>query len=561
MDYMTIDSLTVPIEGEKNILSVIRKAGIDLPTFCYHSELSIYGACRMCVVEDDKGRIFASCSEQPRPGMVIQTNTKKIQQYRKLIIELLLSTHCRDCTVCTKNGMCDLQSLAYRVGVHAVRFLNNRKEKPIDMSSPCIVRDPNKCILCGDCVRTCSEIQGIGALDFAHRGSKMEVTPAFDKTLAETDCVGCGQCRSVCPTAAISIRTNVTEVWDAIADPKVRVVAQIAPAVRIAVGDRFGLPKGENSMGKLVSALRVMGFDAVYDTNFGADLTVMEESKELAERLEKNEKLPLFTSCCPAWVKYCERKHPEFAENVSSCRSPQGMFSAVVKEYFKEKDQEEDKKTYVVSIMPCTAKKAEILRPDNFTNGEQDTDIVLTTVEIIRMIRQVGIKFEELDGESPDMPFGMASGGAAIFGVTGGVTEAVLRHLSEKHVHSTLSEIKYSGVRGTENFKEATVMLGEREVKIAVIHGLANAGRLLDKINAGEAYYDFVEVMACRRGCILGGGQPLPMGPRTRAARTEGIYRVDKQSQIRFTDDNPVLSQIYEDVICGKEHELLHRAK
>ncbi len=560
MDYMTIDSLTVPIEGEKNILSVIRKAGIDLPTFCYHSELSIYGACRMCVVEDDKGRIFASCSEQPRPGMVIQTNTKKIQQYRKLIIELLLSTHCRDCTVCTKNGMCDLQSLAYRVGVHAVRFLNNRKEKPLDMSSPSIVRDPNKCILCGDCVRTCSEIQGIGALDFAYRGSKMEVTPAFGKTLAETDCVGCGQCRSVCPTAAISIRTNVTEVWDAIANPKVRVVAQIAPAVRVAVGDRFGLPKGENSMGKLVSALRMMGFDAVYDTNFGADLTVMEESKEFAERLEKNEKLPLFTSCCPAWVKYCETKHPEFAENVSSCRSPQGMFSAVVKEYFKEKDKEEDKTTYIVSIMPCTAKKAEILRPDNHTNGVQDTDIVLTTVEIVRMIRQVGIKFEELDGEAPDMPFGMASGGAAIFGVTGGVTEAVLRHLSEKHIHSALSEIQYSGIRGTENLKEATVMLGDQEVKIAVIHGLANAGRLLDRIKAGEVYYDFVEVMACRRGCILGGGQPLPMGSRTRAGRTEGIYRVDKQSQIRFTDDNPVLSQVYEEIICGNEHKLLHRA-
>lgn len=560
MDYMTIDSLTVPIEGEKNILSVIRKAGIDLPTFCYHSELSIYGACRMCVVEDDKGRIFASCSEQPRPGMVIQTNTKKIQQYRKLIIELLLSTHCRDCTVCTKNGMCDLQSLAYRVGVHAVRFLNNRKEKPIDMSSPCIVRDPNKCILCGDCVRTCSEIQGIGALDFAYRGSKMEVTPAFDKCLAETDCVGCGQCRSVCPTAAISIRTNVTEVWDAIADPKVRVVAQIAPAVRIAVGDRFGLPKGENSMGKLVSALRVMGFDAVYDTNFGADLTVMEESKELAERLEKNEKLPLFISCCPAWVKYCERKHPEFAENVSSCRSPQGMFSAVVKEYFKEKDQEEDKKTYVVSIMPCTAKKAEILRPDNHTNGEQDTDIVLTTIEVIRMIRQIGIQFEELIGEAADMPFGMASGGAAIFGVTGGVTEAVLRHMAEGNDYRTLSAIRFSGVRGTENLKEAKVMLGDREVKIAVIHGLANAGRLLDKIKAGEVYYDFVEVMACRRGCILGGGQPLPMGSNIRRERTEGIYRVDKESQIRFTEDNPMLKQVYEHTIYKREHELLHRS-
>ncbi|HOO27557.1 MAG TPA: [FeFe] hydrogenase, group A, partial [Lachnospiraceae bacterium] len=549
MDYMTIDSRPVPIEGEKNILSVIRKAGIDLPTFCYHSELSIYGACRMCVVEDDKGRIFASCSEQPRPGMVIQTNTKKIQQYRKLIIELLLSAHCRDCTTCTKNGSCELQSLAYRVGVHAVRFLNNKKHQPLDMSSPSIVRDPNKCILCGDCVRTCSEIQHVGALDFAYRGSKMQVMPAFNKTLAETDCVGCGQCRVVCPTAAISIRTNVTKVWDAITNPKIRVVAQIAPAVRIAAGDRFGIPKGENSMGKMVSALRMMGFDSVYDTNFGADLTVVEESKELAERLEKEENLPLFTSCCPGWVKFCERKYPEFADHISTCRSPQGMFSAVVKEYYKQKDAEENKTTYVVSIMPCTAKKAEILRPDNFTNGRQDTDSVLTTVEVIRMIRQVGIKFEELDGEAPDMPFGMASGGASIFGVTGGVTEAVLRHFAKNKTHAALDEISFSGVRGTQGLKEATVKVGEREVKIAVVHGLGNAGELLDRIKAGEAQYDFVEVMACRGGCILGGGQPLPMGPRTKKGRAEGIYRVDKESHIRFTSENPVLKQTYEEVI------------
>lgn len=561
MEYMTIDSRLVPIEGEKNVLSVIRKAGIDIPTFCYHSDLSIYGACRMCVVEDDKGRIFASCSEQPRPGMVIQTNTKKLQQYRKLIIELLLSAHCRDCTTCNRNGACELQSLAYRVGVHAVRFLNNKKEKPLDMSSPCIVLDPNKCILCGDCVRTCSEIQGIGALDFAYRGADMEVTPAFHKQLADTKCVGCGQCLTVCPTAAISIRTNVTEVWDAINDPDIRVVAQIAPAVRIAVGDKFNLPKGENSMGKLVAALRMMGFDEVYDTNFGADMTVIEEAKELAERLEAGENLPLFTSCCPGWVKYCEDNYPEMAEHISSCRSPQGMFSAVVKEYYKEKDIEEQKKTVVVSIMPCTAKKREILRPDNYTDGRQDTDFVLTTVEMIRMIRQVGIKFEELEDEAPDMPFGMASGAASIFGVTGGVTEAVLRYLSGSTRHTTIDEISYSGVRGTEGFKEFTTKVGEKEVHIAVVHGLANAGRLLERIKSGEASYDFVEVMACRRGCILGGGQPLPMGPRTRKGRTEGIYRVDKQSHIRFTSENPVIRQTYENVIKGNEHKLLHRNK
>ncbi|HAG68799.1 MAG TPA: ferredoxin [Lachnospiraceae bacterium] len=560
MDYMTIDGIKVPIDDEKNILSLIRQAGIDIPTFCYHSDLSIYGACRMCMVEDDRGRMFASCSEQPKPGMVIHTNTKKLQQYRKLIIELLLSTHCRDCTTCTKNGMCELQSLAYRVGVHSVRFENKKEPLPIDMSSECIVRDPNKCILCGDCVRTCSENQGIGAIDFAYRGSKMQITPAFGKDIAHTDCVGCGQCAVVCPTAAISIRTNVTEVWDAIENPNIRVVAQIAPAVRIAVGDKFNLPKGENTMGKLVKALRIMGFDEVYDTNFGADLTIIEESKEFAERLKSGEKLPLFTSCCPGWVKFCENKYPEFKDNISTCRSPMGMFSPVIKEYFAEKDKEEGKTTYIVAIMPCTAKKAEILRPDNFTDGRQDTDIVITTQEIIRMIKQVGIKFETLNSEACDMPFSMASGGASIFGITGGVTEAVLRQLAPDKDHATLEDIKYSGIRGKEGFKEALVKFGERELRIAVVHGLKNAADLLDDIKAGNAHYDFVEVMACRRGCILGGGQPVPMGPSTRTARMKGIYQVDRLSSIRYTDENPLIERIWEDVIAGREHKLLHRA-
>ncbi len=559
MEYMTIDGIKVPIEDEKNILSLIRKAGIDIPTFCYHSDLSIYGACRMCMVEDEKGRMFASCSEQPRPGMVIHTNTKKLQKYRRLIIELLLSRHCRDCTTCTKNGMCELQSLAYRVGVHSVRFEDKGDPLPIDMSSNCIVRDPNKCILCGDCVRTCSENQGIGAIDFAHRGSNMQITPAFGRNLCDTDCVGCGQCAVVCPTAAISVRTNVTEVWDAIEDPKKRVIAQIAPAVRVAVGDKFNLPKGENAMGKLVKALRIMGFDEVYDTNFGADLTVMEEAKEFAERLRSGEKLPLFTSCCPGWVKFCENKYPEFANNLSTCRSPMSMFSPVIKEYFSKLDKEEGKETYIVAIMPCTAKKDEILRPDNHTGGRQDTDIVITTQEIIRMIKQVGIKFEALPSEACDMPFSMASGGASIFGITGGVTEAVLRYLSPDKDHTTLENIKYSGIRGKAGFKEATVTMGDRDIKIAVVHGLKNASNLLEDIKAGRSQYDFVEVMACRRGCILGGGQPVPMGPQTRSARMDGIYQVDQLSSIRYTDENPLISQIWDDIIKGREHELLHR--
>ena len=559
MDYITIDTKKIPIEGEKNVLSLIRKAGIDLPTFCYHSELSIYGACRMCVVEDDKGRIFASCSEQPRPGMVIYTNTKRIQSYRKLIIELLLASHDRDCTICHKNGMCELQSLAYKVGVHDVRFPNTKEKRSIDMSSPSIVLDPNKCILCGDCVRTCDEIQGVGAIDFAFRGSKTQVTPAFHKKLSETDCVGCGQCASVCPTSALSLRSNVTVVWDAIEDKNIRVVAQVAPAVRIAVGDHFQIPKGENSFGKLVEALRIMGFDEIYDTNFSADLTVMEESKEFAERLETEENLPLFTSCCPGWVKYCENRYPEFTKNISTCRSPQGMFSAVLKDYYKELDEKEGKRTMIVSIMPCTAKKGEILREDNFTDGRQDTDYVLTTTEVIRMIKQMGIQFGRLEGEAADMPFSLASGGGAIFGVTGGVTEAVLRRLSEQKDYAALREISFTGIRGEEGIKEAVVEHNGRKVRIAVVNGLANAGKLLDRIKEGESSYDFVEVMACKRGCIMGGGQPGPACPRTKKGIMDGLYKVDKASNIKSADENPAIEALYQDFLKGKEHKLLHR--
>lgn len=552
----------MPIEGEKNILSIIRKAGIDLPTFCYHSELSIYGACRMCVVEDERGRIFASCSEKPRAGMVIKTNSLKLQRYRKLIIELLLSSHCRDCTTCHKNGKCELQKLAYRVGVDAVRFTNNKPIEPIDNSSPCIVRDPNKCILCGDCVRTCEEVQGIGAIDFAFRGSQMKVMPAFNKLIGDTSCVGCGQCRVVCPTGAITIKLDEDPVWKALEDPNVRVVAQVAPAVRIAIGDGFGLPKGSNSMGKLATALRRMGFDKVYDTSFGADLTVFEESKELLERLEKEENLPLFTSCCPGWVKYCEENYPNYKKNISTCRSPQGMFSAVLKDYYEKIDQEEGtgKKTFVVSIMPCTAKKAEVIRPDYHTDQRQDTDAVITTSEVERMIRRAAIDFANLEEEALDMPFGMVSGGGVIFGVTGGVTEAVLRKITYDRTksHKALEELKYSGIRGLEGVKETTVMLNDREIKIAVVHGLANAGKLIEEMEKGLRKYDFVEVMTCKRGCIMGGGQPVPAGSRTRKLRMEALYKVDKSSQVRASSENPLANLVYDQMSPEKKHHLLH---
>lgn len=564
MGYMTINNRRVAFTDEKNVLSVIRKSGIDLPTFCYHSELSTYGACRMCVVEDDRGKIFASCSEVPRDGMVIYTHTPRLQHHRKMILELLLSSHCRDCTTCTENGVCTLQTLSRQLGIDEVRFENHKPILPLDESSECIVRDPNKCILCGDCVRTCEEIQGLGILDFAFRGSKMQVMPAFDREMSQTDCVGCGQCRVVCPTGAISIKQDISPVWTALADKDTCVIAQIAPAVRVAIGDKFGIPKGENTLGRLVAALRMIGFDEIYDTNFGADLTVMEESKELVERLESGENLPLFTSCCPAWVKFCENRYPQFRKNLSTCRSPQAMFGALLKEEARIEEKKaaqegtKSRKTVVISIMPCTAKKAEIKRPEHFTEGKQDVDYVLTTTEVTRMIQEAGIDLSRIEPEALDMPFGLSSGAGAIFGVTGGVTEAVLRRLKNNSSSEVLDAISFTGIRGVDGIKEASVDLNGREVKIAVVNGLHCAKELLDQMKDGEVHYDFVEVMACKRGCIAGGGQPVPIGPRTKKARLEGIYKIDSIAQIKLSNENPIVATVYNGILKGKEHKLLH---
>ena len=559
MGIMTIDGQAIEFTDEPNVLSVIRKAGIDIPTLCYHSELSIYGACRLCTVEDDRGKTFASCSEKPRDGMIIYTNTPRLMRYRKLILELLLAAHCRDCTTCIKSGECHLQELAHRMGVHEIRFENVREIQPIDTSSHAIIRDPNKCILCGDCVRMCDNVQNINAIDFAYRGTDAQVIPAFNKMIAETDCVGCGQCRVVCPTGAISIHTNIDEVWEALADKNTKVIAQIAPAVRVAIGDNFGYAKGENVMGKLVGVLHRLGFDEVYDTSYGADLTVVEESKEFIERFTSGEKMPLFTSCCPAWVKYCENKYPEFVPNLSTCRSPQQMFGAVVREYYKDPEKNEGKKIVSVSIMPCTAKKEEILRPESYTNGKQDVDYVLTTTEIVRMIRKSGIVFDKVEIEAADVPFGIGSGSGVIFGVTGGVTEAVLRRLQQGHNRVDMESIKKSGVRGDDGIKVLTYNYNGREIKAAVVNGLANADKVLQQIKNHEAEYDFVEVMACRRGCIMGGGQPVNAGPRTRKARMKGLYDTDVNTQIKKSNENPMILSLYDTLLKGKEHELLHR--
>lgn len=558
MGFMTINGHQVEFTDEKNVLTVIRNTGIELPTLCYHSELSIYGACRLCTVEDERGKTFASCSEVPRDGMVLFTHTRKLMKYRKMIIEMLLASHDRDCTTCIKTGTCQLQELASMVGVQEVRFDYTKKKYAIDRSSPSIIRDPSKCILCGDCVRMCDSIQNVNAIDFAYRGTDAIVSPAFNKPIAETDCVNCGQCRVVCPTGAISIKTNIDLVWDAIADKNTKIVAQIAPAVRVAVGDQFGLPKGSNVMGKIVAILHRIGIDEVYDTAYGADLTVLEESKEFLERIASGDNLPLFTSCCPGWVKYCENRHPDLVQNVSTCRSPQQMFGAVLREHYKDPENNEGKKIVSISIMPCTAKKEEILRKESHTDGKQDIDYVITTTELVTMIKRSGITFDEVGMESCDMPFGIGSGAGVIFGVTGGVTEAVLRRLAQGQTRSDMEMIKTSGVRGLEGTKELSMNFNGRTVKAAVVSGLANAEKLLQKIKSGEASYDFVEVMACSGGCIMGGGQPVNSG-QSKECRSKGLYDIDINTQIKKSTENPLIAQLYDGILKGKEHHLLHR--
>ena len=557
--YMIIDGLRAEFTDEKNILQVIRKVGINIPVFCYSSELSIFGACRMCVVEDERGNIIASCSTPPKDGMKIRTNTPKLHHHRKMILELLLASHCRDCTTCEKNMKCQLQALARRFGLYEVRFNNYRPEYEIDDSSPAVVRDMNKCILCGDCVRMCNEVQGVGAIDFVHRGSNMQVSPAFGRKLAETNCVNCGQCAAVCPTGAITVKKSHGKVWNAIFDPKKRVIAQVAPAVRVALGEEFGMKPGDNSIYKIYTALRMIGFDLAFDTSFSADLTIIEETNELAAILASNEerKYPLFTSCCPAWIKYCETRHPELLPYISTSKSPMQMFGAVLKEYYKPSDEECGLETFNVAIMPCTAKKMEAEREEFVRNGKPDIDAVLTTKELAKMIRELGIQFNEIEPSAPDQPFSIRSGAGVIFGASGGVTEAALRRVAERS-NTALTEIRYSGVRGLEGIKTFSAMIGEKEVHVAVVSGLANAEALIKLIESGEEHFDFVEVMACPTGCIGGAGQPEGF-LSDKEARAAGLYTADKSALVKRSDENPVVNQLYETgMLKDRAHELLH---
>lgn len=550
---MIIDSKTVEINGERNILEVARKAGIDVPAFCYDPELSIYGACRMCVFEDEKGRIDATCSAKPREGMVIKTNTPKLRTYRKMVLELLLANHCRDCTVCAKNNRCKLQEFALRYNLKDVRFPNNYTKHEKDNSSLSIVRDAQKCILCGKCVRMCSEVQNVGAIDYGFRSSNMKIVTAFDGDIANSPCVGCGQCAAVCPVGAIVVKDDTEKVWAALADDNIEVSVQVAPAVRVALGKELGLKEGEPLMGKLVFALKALGFDKVYDTSLGADMTIFEEATEFVDRLKKGDKLPLFTSCCPGWVKFAEIKHHELLGNLSTCKSPMQMFAAAIKHAYSG-----DKKHVHVAIMPCTAKKFEGAREEFVTKtGEKTVDYVLSTQEIISMIKTAGIDFAEAIPTPVDNPFEEYTGGGIIFGVTGGVTEAVLRFASKDKSKKALEKISYTGVRGLEGVKEAQVQIAGKDVKIAVVSGLANADGLIDKIEKGEVSYDFVEVMACPAGCINGGGQPR-VELKERILRSNGLYRADEAEEKRASDENTLVKNMLGDWGKRLRHQLLH---
>lgn len=555
---MIVDGQRVPFDGEKNVLSVIRKAGIDMPTFCYYSELSVHGACRMCIVENVKtGKIDASCSMEPRDGLEIRTNTARLLRHRRMILELMLASHDCSCTTCAKSGNCRLQALAQRFGVSRVRFPDTRERYEQDNTSPAIFRDPNKCILCGDCVRVCEELQGQGILNYAHRGSELQVMPAFDRKLADTKCVGCGQCAAVCTTGAITVKNQIGQAWQALHDPKNRVVVQIAPAVRVALGEEFGLPAGENVMDRLVKALKLMGVEEVYDTDFAADMTTISESQEFLERLKAGGPFPMFTSCCPAWVKYLELNDPKYLWNISSCKSPMEMFAAVLRDKYQAKDAADGRRTYHMAIMPCTAKKMEAARAEFTRDGQPDVDLVITTRELVDMIREAGIQLTELEPEAPDLPFGLGSGAAVIYGVTGGVAEAVVRYCLPDKSNNALQAIRVTDLRGDGAIREVNLTVEGQELHIAIVNGLSHAKELIADMEAGKRFYHLVEVMTCQGGCVGGAGQPYGL-TAAKKRRGAGLYEADATAMFKGAEKNPIVTRLLDEYGHERCHELLH---
>lgn len=563
MVNITVDGRRVQVQQGTTVLYAARAAGVDIPTLCHHPELRPEGNCRVCLVEVEGVRnLPASCVYPVSEGMVIHTNSQPVREARKMVVELLLANHPQDCLSCQRNMNCELQTIAADLGIRKVRFDGERKKHQLDDNNPSIVRDQSKCILCGRCIRACSERQGVNVYSFAKRGFNAMVVPAFNQGLHQVACTYCGQCAAVCPTAAIVVKDDTAPVWKALGDKKKHVVVQTAPAVRVALGEALGMKVGSVVTGKMVAALRRLGFDKVFDTDFSADLTIMEEGTELLGRLKNGGKLPMITSCSPGWVNYAELMYPDLLEHLSTAKSPQQMFGALVKTYYAEKSGIDPQDIVSVSIMPCTAKKAEAVREEMKASGWQDVDYVLTTGELGRMIKEAGIDFDKLPEEQYDDPMGISTGAGVIFGATGGVMEAALRTVYEVATGEELAGVEFKAVRGLVGLKEAEVQVGALKVKVAVAHTLANAKLMMDKVRAGEADYHFIEIMACPGGCIGGGGQPISAVEDFRQRRIDALYECDNCMTIRKSHQNPAIKELYTSWLGEpngeKAHKLLH---
>ncbi|MFW5999550.1 MAG: NADH-dependent [FeFe] hydrogenase, group A6 [Halanaerobiaceae bacterium] len=555
---LTIDDEELEVEAGITVLEAARQAGREIPTLCYLEEINEVGACRLCMVEMGDGSMVASCITPVSEGMEVFTGTEKVRKTRRMNLEFLLSNHAGDCLTCIKQDDCELKDLAEKMGIRENRFEGMMGDFKKDKTTPSLYRDPEKCILCRRCVSVCEEVQSVEAVQPYGRGFDTVVEPAFYGSLSSSPCVLCGQCSAVCPTGAITEREYIDEVWDALYDEDKHVIVQTAPAVRVALSEAFGEEPGTIFTGQMVAALRKLGFDRVFDTNFTADLTIMEEGTELINRIENDGTLPLFTSCSPGWIKFIEHQYPDFLDHLSTCKSPQQMFGAVARSYYVEQNDLSEDELVVVSIMPCTAKKFEATREEM----ESDVDYSLTTRELGRMIKQAGIDVMGLEEEKHDKLLGVSSGAADIFGATGGVMEAALRTAYELITGNELEKLDFEDVRGIEGVKEAEVEIADMELRVAVAHGLGNARRLLEEMKAGRKEYHFVEFMACPGGCIGGGGQPGRATPEKIEKRMQGLYNIDREKKLRKSHENPYIQKIYEEYLqepgSHRAHELLH---